>query len=52
MVFKEGVLVAAAAKLPRVVVLVGFPKARIRVLERCSFSLGNAKLDVAQFKNR
>ena len=45
MVFEEGVLDVTSSRLPRVVVLVGFPQARIKVLKRCSFSLIIGKLD-------
>ena len=45
MIFKEGVLDVASSKLPRVVVLVGFPQARTKVLKRCSFSLNIATFE-------
>ena len=45
MIFEEGVLDVASSRLPRIVVLVGFPQARIKVLKRRSFSLNVGKLD-------
>ena len=51
MIYKEGVFDAASSRLPRVVVRVGFAKARIKVLKRCSFSFKLAKLEFTQVSN-
>ena len=45
MIFKEGGLDVASSRVLRVVVLVGFPQARIKVLKRRSFSLNVGKLE-------